>query len=593
MTDPSGATTYTYTHRDQVASKVTPEGTLTYTYDPSGNVGSVASSNAGGTSVAYAWDADNRLSSVTDSRTNGVSTYNYDQTGQLSGMQLENGVTYGYGYDQRDRLVNLSVNGPSGTIASYTQGFSPSSRKVSVQEAPGRGVNYSYDSIYRLLTENIAGDPTAANNGSLTYSLDPVANRLSLTSTLAALPAQSNAYDADDRASSDTFDSDGNTLESGGTSYAYDFEDRLSSSSSGVQIVYDGDGNRVSETVEGVITSYLIDDLNPTGTAQVAEELVNGTVTAQYTYGLTAVSVRRNSISYYGYDGFENVRELTDNSGTVTDTYDYDAYGNAISHSGTTVNNLMYRSEYFDPAVGMYYLRARWYRPLNGRFLTADTFEGRPKHPASLNRYNYAESDPVDLVDPSGYSIEETAVLEGTDEGYDEIALARQAVIALGVTCVLVHVWNILDHANEASGGTATLPPNLLPECQDGITCDRNYPSYVKCMDIAGQGYTCPGLQSGLAILSAAWGGRPVGLKNGNTLEKGPCSETSSYMIGSHWSTTFLDGIKTKGAYPGTITCCDCCQDSPLGASGTATIESMCKVVVNHGQPIPPNFGKP
>ena len=75
MTDAGGVTQYTYTNRDQLASKATPQGTLNYTYDRTGNVASVVSSNVNGASVFYAWDADNRLSLVTDNRTTGVTTY--------------------------------------------------------------------------------------------------------------------------------------------------------------------------------------------------------------------------------------------------------------------------------------------------------------------------------------------------------------------------------------------------------------------------------------------------------------------------------------------------------------------------------------
>jgi YD repeat-containing protein len=74
MTDPSGTATYTYTNRDQVASKATPQGRLTYTYDIAGNVASTISSNANRTNLTYLWDANNRLSSVTDSRLAGATT---------------------------------------------------------------------------------------------------------------------------------------------------------------------------------------------------------------------------------------------------------------------------------------------------------------------------------------------------------------------------------------------------------------------------------------------------------------------------------------------------------------------------------------
>ncbi len=144
----------------------------------------------------------------------------YDATNQLSTMTYPNSVVHSYAYDTRDRV--LTLNG-------YTQTVSPSGRKQSVIETNGRAANYGYDNIYRLLNETISGDPAAANNGALTYVLDPVGNRQSMTSTLAALQAQSFTYDADDRTISspggDTFDANGNTLTSGGVTYTYDFED--------------------------------------------------------------------------------------------------------------------------------------------------------------------------------------------------------------------------------------------------------------------------------------------------------------------------------------------------------------------------------
>ena len=68
MADASGSTTYTYDTRNRLLTKGSPAGTLTYTYDPAGNVATIRSSNTNGTSVDYAWDDANRLTSVTDNR---------------------------------------------------------------------------------------------------------------------------------------------------------------------------------------------------------------------------------------------------------------------------------------------------------------------------------------------------------------------------------------------------------------------------------------------------------------------------------------------------------------------------------------------
>ena len=72
--------------------------------------------------------------------------------------------------------------------------------------------------------------------------------------------------------------------------------------------------------------------------------------------------------SFYGYDGGGSVRQLTNASGAVTDTYAYDAFGNKISSTGTTPNEFLYRGEQYDSDLGLYYLRARYDNPLTGRF---------------------------------------------------------------------------------------------------------------------------------------------------------------------------------------------------------------------------------
>jgi RHS repeat-associated protein/uncharacterized repeat protein (TIGR01451 family) len=386
MTDASGGTTYNYTNRDQVLSKSTTlQGALSYTYDLSGNVASVVSSNANGTNVSNTWDAASQLATVMDHWTNGQTSYAFDQTGQLSNVSYPNGVKHNYTtYDNRDRLTNLTVTGPGGAIASYVQAFSLSGRKTSATEATGRAASYGYDTIYRLLNETVSGDPTSANNGSLGYALDNGGNRSSLASSLAALTNQSFTYDANDRISGDTFDTNGNTLTSSGHTFTYDFADRLKQYDNTVAMIYDGDGNRVARTEGGVTHRFLIDDQTPTGYPQIAEELVpTDGVIRQHTYGVMRISQRQLlvspnwQVSYYGYDGGGSVRQLTDTTGAVTDTYAYDAFGNTVAQTGTTFNQFRYRGEQFDSTLGMYNLRARYYRPLMGRFLTADKYEGK------------------------------------------------------------------------------------------------------------------------------------------------------------------------------------------------------------------------
>jgi len=231
------------------------------------------------------------------------------------------------------------------------------------------------------------------------------------------VPSQSSTYDPNDRLTADNYDNNGNTVAANGNSYAYDFENHLTSLNNGaVTYVYDGDGNRVAKTVGGVTTNYLVDTNNPTGYAQVVDELQNGAVVRSFTYGHDLISQRivGGSLSFYQYDGHGSVRQLTNTTGAITDAYDYDAFGNLIYRSGATPNDYLYAGEQFDANLGFYYLRARYMNPSSGRFWTMDSFAGESTDPISLHKYLYASANPLNRLDPSGrFSIgEELATLD-------------------------------------------------------------------------------------------------------------------------------------------------------------------------------------
>jgi RHS repeat-associated protein len=119
---------------------------------------------------------------------------------------------------------------------------------------------------------------------------------------------------------------------------------------------------------------------------------------------------------------------LTSAAGTITDTYEDDAFGNLIAHSGTTPNAYLYRGERYDADLGLYYLRARWYNPVTGRFMTRDPYQGSIYDPASLHRYNYARANPANFIDPSGRD----AAAEYRLATAVDFAANQIAVVALG-----------------------------------------------------------------------------------------------------------------------------------------------------------------
>jgi RHS repeat-associated protein len=65
----------------------------------------------------------------------------------------------------------------------------------------------------------------------------------------------------------------------------------------------------------------------------------------------------------------------------------------------------LYRGEQYDSDLGLYYLRARYYNPATGRFMSRDPLDGDPTDPKTLHKYVYAGSDPVNAIDPSGRDI--------------------------------------------------------------------------------------------------------------------------------------------------------------------------------------------
>jgi YD repeat-containing protein len=262
----------------------------------------------------------------------GVTDYTYDAVGNLQSYSYPNGVSSSYAYNSLNRLTTMTVGTQVSSLASYSYTLGATGNRTAVTELSGRTVNYTYDDLYRLTNEAIANDPHGVN-GTVSYGYDLVGNRLNRTSTLAAVPSQSSTYDANDRLTSDNYDNNGNTTSANSNTYAYDFENHLTSLNAGsAGYVYDGDGNRVAKTVGGITTNYLVDTNNPTGYAQVVDELQGGSVIKSFTYGHDLISQRiiGGSLSFYGYDGHGLVRLLTDAGASVTDTYDYDAFGNLI-----------------------------------------------------------------------------------------------------------------------------------------------------------------------------------------------------------------------------------------------------------------------
>ena len=86
----------------------------------------------------------------------------------------------------------------------------------------------------------------------------------------------------------------------------------------------------------------------------------------------------------------------------------------------TYANSIRYAGEFFDAEVGLYYLRARYYDPYIGRFISQDSYWGEDDNPLSLNLYTYVHNDPINFWDPTGH-------IEDSDQ---ELSTDKQAAVS-------------------------------------------------------------------------------------------------------------------------------------------------------------------
>jgi len=113
-----------------------------------------------------------------------------------------------------------------------------------------------------------------------------------------------------------------------------------------------------------------------------------------------------STYEYYHSDGLGSTRQISNDAQSIVQTTTYDAFGNVESSTGSSNNAYKYAGQWgyrSDGDDGLMHVGARYYDPLVGRFLQADTWLGEITRPQSLNRYGYVENDPVNAVDPTGH----------------------------------------------------------------------------------------------------------------------------------------------------------------------------------------------
>jgi RHS repeat-associated protein len=203
-----------------------------------------------------------------------------------------------------------------------------------------------------------------------------------------------------------TWDANGNLLSDGVRTFTYDAANRLTSVTSGTLTTtfeYDGLGNRMAQTVDGVTTEYALDVAG--GLPEVIVVTTGGGSTRYVqVQGQILAQQESDAWVYILPDHLGSVRQLVDDAGQVSLAQSYDPFGVLNSQHGTQNSQLPfgYTGEQEDAGTGLVFLRARYYDPRLGRFLTKDLWLGNPQRPLSLNLYLYTTANPANIIDPSG-----------------------------------------------------------------------------------------------------------------------------------------------------------------------------------------------
>jgi RHS repeat-associated protein len=353
------------------------------------------------------YDTLNRLSTLTppSAFTTGSFGFTYDALSRRTQMTRPNNVTTDYAYDNLSRLLSVlhKLSGCTIDGASYTVD-AVGNRTAKVNHLPSAPSEaYTYDAIYQL-TQVVQNGSTTSES----YTYDPVGNRLS---SLAASPWNYNVSNqltsiTGSPGTTLTYDSNGNTTSktdaAGTTTYTWDYENRLTSvtlpnSGGTVSFTYDPLGRRIRKVSASATTIYVYD-----GNDVLETVSASGSATSRYVHGEgldePLAELAGAASSFYVADGLGSITSLTDSNGSVVGSYVYDSYGKAVSATGSVTQPFRFAARELDSETGLYFLRARYYESLTGRFLNEDPigFLG------GANFYAYVENNPVGFIDPLG-----------------------------------------------------------------------------------------------------------------------------------------------------------------------------------------------
>jgi RHS repeat-associated protein len=361
----SGRIEFGYDGLDRLTQELTPQGTVEYLYDTIGRRTNMIVN--GQTPVSYQYDSASRLTQVTQGTQ--VVGLGYDAAGRRTSLSYPNGVETSYSYDQASRILQIEH------------------LNTSTQQLIER-LNYTYDAAGNRIS-------FTRTNGTATLLPDAVQ---------AAYDAANEQIQFNNPTPNLTYDASWNLISqtdaSGTTTYMWDARNRLVAiSGPGVSasFVYDALGRRISKTINGVVTDFQYD-----GNDIVAEA---GGSSIDVTY-LRSLNIDEPFVrqagenEFYHTDVLGSSLVLSDSSGLIDTTYEYEAFGKTTIN-GTSLNPFQYAGRENDGA-GTYYHRTRYYGTTFHRFISKDPigFAG-----GDINLYAYVLNNPVKYIDPFGLDV--------------------------------------------------------------------------------------------------------------------------------------------------------------------------------------------
>ncbi len=361
--------------------------TWTYGYDGAGRVISV----------------DNSFSETTD--------FTYDGEGKLLTQTNDNGTSREYVYNnQRGWPTTITYKQGSSTTMeyglTYDSGSSTVGNLTGVSETGGATVSYEYDDLYRL-TEEIRSSPSYTR----TYGYDLSGNPTTINgSSFATFDSANKITQVSGK--NVTSDNDGNITSIAATSplpyktLAWNNQNKATTvyptSVGQIDYKYMYDGKRFySKATTGMTSRVYYIFAGDT----LIGEVTTSTPTTAYTWGPDGLISKRNlstsTSHWYEFGPQGETRTLRNSSGTTTDTYYYNAYGEQTSSTGSTANPYRYGGKYgyyTESYTSLILATQRWYSPHLMRWVSRDPIGYR----GGVNLYRYANNRPVKFIDLDG-----------------------------------------------------------------------------------------------------------------------------------------------------------------------------------------------